>query len=164
MTMSGASQQGEWTRLASLSEHEREAYLEEYYTELAGLPEEERSGHLEAMISQVYSLPEDEIVALTRSRLKAWTRMEPEAARKVAGSYEAVMSTMPGSIAWQRVSVVRSAAKALSPEEQAAIRSLNPHVLPPDPAMGPASSTHKSQAQAAARTVRSPWWAFWKRG
>ncbi len=150
-----------WHRLMEAEESERQRSLVEHFRSLSTVSEEERRASLKTMIEAVYSHPKEDIKSFTKSRLRLWTQLDPEAARVLVDSYNATVDGMPGEVAWTRVAIVREAANELSKEEQDALRSLNPKILPEDPAASYVGSV-KTVNESPEEPIAKPWWVFWR--
>jgi alkanesulfonate monooxygenase SsuD/methylene tetrahydromethanopterin reductase-like flavin-dependent oxidoreductase (luciferase family) len=150
----------EWAGLAQVEESAREAAMLATYVELAGLPEDDRRGRLAAMAAGEYALSDDLLRPFTRSRMRCWLKMDTDAARRVASSYDAVLSGMPGPIAMRRVALVQTLAKDMTAEEEDALRELVPNVFAGMPRR---VEEIVRRAPEAPPKARKPWWAFWSR-
>ena len=116
----------DWADLACRPDSEREDYLQRFYAQLAELPEPTRLARLRTMVDATYALPDDEFRALTAGRLRAWLRLDGEAATRVAQSYDAVLRELPAGAAMRRVAVVQTLMRDLSEDDQRRLRELNP--------------------------------------
>lgn len=170
MTTPSVEADQEWVaKLAAASEEEREALMKTRYMDLASLDEEERRARLRAMTLAEYTLSDDELRPITRSRLRVWLSMDPEMARKVAGSLEAIMAEVPGSIAWRRVALVQTMARELSVEDAARLREIIPGAFADRLAAVTGLASRTTAERTSTRTAttaprKKPWWAFWKKG
>jgi hypothetical protein len=152
----------EWAQiLSSTSGGKREVAMHERYGELADLPEDERRRRLRAMTFAEYSFPDAELREITVSRLRTWLTMDPEAAKRIAASLEAVMAEMPGDIAWRRVALVQTMAREFSSDDVLRLRELVPGIFGGQPAATDRPDRTTTQAPAEARR-KKPWWAFWR--
>ena len=162
MTMRETTADQEWGRLAEVEEGQREAQMLARYTEVAALPEEERQQRLRAMAEAEYALPDELLRPFTKSRVRVWLQMEPEAARTVARSYDRVMERMPGPVAMRRVAIVQTLAREFPQEDQQRLRDLVPGVF-----VGRDRQAQMAVDSPPPRAVeqprKKPWWAFWRR-
>lgn len=164
MNMPATEADQAWAKLATLPEEEREPQMAARYTELASLSEDERRQRLRAMAEAEYALPDDHLRPFSLSRLRVWLRLDPEIARTVAGSYDAVMMQMPGSAAWRRVAIVQTLAREFSLEDLQRLRSLIPGAFAEQAtALSGVPSRAPTPVEAAPSQPKKPWWAFWKK-
>lgn len=166
MTTADTSSDQAWGGLAAASEDERRRQIQERYTELAAVPEDERHRRLRAMAEAEYALPDDDLRSFTISRLRALLSIDPDAARTITASNDAVMKRMPGTTAMRRISLIQTMAKDFTPDEQHQLRELIPGVFG-DQAIGAtaasiATSSVTPAEQSAAQPKKKPWWAFWR--
>ena len=156
-----------WRGLADAGEEEREEKMRTHYSSLAAMPEEQRREQLKTMARVEYTLPEGKIRPFHTSRLRIWLSMEPDQARLVAASTEAIMNDMPGDIAMRRVAVVQTLARNFNPADQARLRELVPRVFAEQTRFTlDQSATDRREVlerAAEAPAPKKPWWAFWKR-
>ncbi len=151
----------DWIQLANATEEARDQGVQKRYTDLAAMPEEERRNQMRTMVQALYTLPDDKVHAFTKSRLRAWARMEDASVKRVAASYKAVMDERPSQEAWRRVTMVQSAFKDLTPEERTRLQSLLPQLVP-----AATSTTFKPLAptppEQPASAKKKGWWPFRK--
>lgn len=152
-----------WGLLADTGGDEREARMQARYQQLAALTEEDRTRRLVAMARAEYALPDDKLRSFTISRLRVWLRLEAEAARLLASSYDSAMSQLSGAAAMRRVALVQTLVREFSPEAQSRLRTLVPNVFgeSPTPASR-ASITSGTTGEPSKATARKRWWPFWK--
>ena len=138
-----------WKAMARQEAEEREESMVSEYTELAGLGEEDRVGRMQALAESVLDLP----AALRRdfalSRLKVWLRLEPEAAKKVAATYESIAAGLSGDRAEAHMLLVQDLVREFSPEEQERLIGLDPTVFGGAPTLVETPSKKKKR-----------WWPF----
>ncbi len=150
----------EWIKLADVAEGARDQGVQKRYTDLAAMLEEERRNQMRAMVQALYTLPDDKVHAFTKSRLRAWARMEDDAVKRVAASYKVVMDERPSQEAWRRVTMVQSALKDLTPDERTRLQSLLPQLVPA------ATTTFKpltpTPPEEPASAKKKGWWPFRK--
>ncbi len=152
----------DWGLLSDLPAQGREEQMQLLFQAIAALPEEEQRTQLRAIANAEYALPDDKLRTLTISRLRAWLQMDPEEARTVANTYDRVVSSMPLSIAWRRVTLVQTLARDFSADEEQRLRTLVPSVF------GAAGRRIASEAAGGTAPVptlpsqKKPWWAFWR--
>ncbi len=138
-----------WKAMARSEAEEREESMVAEYTELAGLAEEDRVGRMQALADSVLDLPGTQRRDFTLSRLKVWLRLEPEAAKKVASTYESIAAGLSGDRAEAHMSLVRELVGEFSPEEQDQLIALDPTVFGGALTLGQATTTKKKW-----------WWPF----
>ena len=138
-----------WKAMARLEAEEREESMVGEYTELAALAEDERVGRMQALAESVLDLPATQRRDFTLSRLKVWLRLEPEAAKKVAATYELIAAGLSGDRADAHMSLVRELVSEFSPEEQDRLIALAPTVFGGAPTLAQSTSTKKKW-----------WWPF----
>ena len=138
-----------WKAMARQEAEEREESMIAEYTELAGLVEEDRVGRMQALAESVLDLPGTQRRDFTLSRLKVWLRLEPEAAAKVAATYESIAAGLSGDRAEAHMSLVRELVGEFSPEEQDRLIALDPTVFGGALTLGQATTTKKKW-----------WWPF----
>src|SRR2546428_625429 len=97
-----------WGRLADLDETSREEQMTVRYEQLVGLEAEDRRRRLYGMARAEYALSDEKLRSFTRSRLQVWLKMEAEAAKTIATSYDAVMTRMPGDAAMRRIAMAQT--------------------------------------------------------
>jgi hypothetical protein len=167
MTTADAGPDSSWSDLAALDAEAREAGMRDRYTALAALSEDERRRRMQAMAEAEYALPDELLRVFTVSRLRVWLELDPAVAKQIAGSYDAVMTQMPGPIAMRRVSIVQTLAREFPPEDEERLRELVPAVFAGQPhrvvgGAAPQPAPQPSSAPDPPRRTR-PWWAFWRR-
>ena len=152
-----------WHKLAELPEQERDEALVARLNSLAELSEGQRWIELRAMALITSELSNDEAVALTRSRLRAWLKMNPQQVEVLAASYEIAMGNAPADIAWKRIILAQHAVKHLSPEEQHKLHLLFPKEVPEVLATSINPSPEQNELPADKPRKRT-WWPFthWK--
>lgn len=152
----------EWGLLAEKSEEEeRRRLMEARYTELAALAEETRRSRLLPMAQAEYALSDDALRRFTMSRLQVWLHMDQEMAKKIAESYDAVMTQLPATAAMRRVALVQTLARNFSPDDQARLRTLLPRVFAG--AGEAAQARTRAPEPAAAPAMKKAGWQFWKK-
>jgi hypothetical protein len=167
MTTADTGSDQAWGGLAAASEDERQRQIQQRYTELAAMPEDERHRRLRAMAEAEYALPDVELRSFTISRLRALLSIDPDAARTITTSNDAVMKRMPGTTAMRRISLIQTLARDFTPDEQHQLRELIPGVFG-DQAIGAtatAATVSPSATPAGGATDqprKKPWWAFWR--
>lgn len=119
-----------WAQLVDVAAGERERRMEARFLELAKVSEEERRNSFHGMALSAYALPPETRVDFTRSRLRAWLRLDPVTAGPVAASYNATMDRMSGDAAWSRVSTAQAALKGFTPDQQTRLHELFPKEVP----------------------------------
>jgi hypothetical protein len=165
MTTADTSPDQSWGELTEAPEDERQAQMQQRYTEVAALPDGERSTRLRAMAQAEYALPDAELRSFTISRLRALLSIDPEAARTITNTYNAVMQQMPGAIAMRRISLIQTLSREFSLDEQHHLRELMPGVFGDQAVAAPApTSAAAPAAQQPAVPAKKPWWAFWRKG
>ena len=129
-----------WKAMARRDAEEREESMVYEYAELADLAEEDRVGRMQALAESVLDLPGTQRREFTLSRLKVWLRLEPEAAERVAATYESIAAGLSGDRADAHMSLVRDLVGEFTPEEQDRLIALDPTVFGGAATlMGPAS-------------------------
>lgn len=153
----------EWMALADLDPSQRDAKVEAWFIGLAALPEEQRRARLLGIALADCSLPDGSARELTLSRLRAWLKMDPQAAMKVASSFDAVMDNVPADHAIRRVAIAQSAVQEFSTQERERLRELLPRVF--SSAVTKASSLAPScpLPQGGRGLGKKPFWRFWDR-
>ena len=139
-----------WKAMARQEAEEREESMVIEYAELAGLAEEDRIGRMQALADSVLDLPATQRRDFTLSRLKVWLRLEPEAATKVAATYESIAAGLSGDRADAHMSLVRELVGEFSPEEQDRLIALDPTVFGGAPTLAQSTSPEKKKW----------WWPF----
>ena len=155
-----------WGLLADEEEEERRTKMLRRYTELTTLSEEERMSQMMGMAVAEYELSEANLLSFTLSRLSVWLSVEPEMARQLSASYDAVMLKIPGRHAMRRVSSVQTLAKEFSLEQQTQLIDLLPDVFGGLEDAILARSRLQNLATtptAPAAQVKKSWWPFGKR-
>ena len=138
-----------WKALARRETEEREESMVLEYTELAGLHEEDRVGRMQALAEAVLDLAAGQRRDFALSRLRVWLRLEPEAAKRVAASYESIAAKLSGDRAHAHIALVQDLVREFSPEEQDRLIALDSTVFGGAP----------TEMQAAASKKRW-WWPF----
>ena len=137
-----------WKAMARSEAVEREEGMVLEYTELAGLSEEDRTGRMQALADAVLDLPATQRRDFALSRLKVWLRLEPEAAKRVAASYESIAAKLSGDRADAHMSLVQDLVREFSVDEQGRLIALDPTVF------GGVS------AEMEAASKKRWWWPF----
>ena len=138
-------------------DHEFSALIQK----LPELNDAEREQEIRQMIEAEYSQDEEGLREITQTRLQAVLALDDEAARKVAETYDSVMNTMPGDIAFRRAAVVQTTARhQFSVDEEAKLRELVPNVLGEKP-KEISVDTPGPQEPVEAYPKRR-WWMFWQ--
>ena len=142
-----------WFRLADLEGLEREGSMLVQYAELAAMPEEERVAQMLANAEALYDLPDDRLRDFTRSILRAWLKLEPEAAGIVGESYEQVIKKLPGNKAMRRVGFMQTMVKAadFTLEEQDQLTALAPSIFGGATRTDVSTVTREREEEAAAQ-------------
>jgi hypothetical protein len=163
MTTADVDADSGWSDLVTLDDESREARMRERYTALAALSEDERRHRMRAMAQAEYDLPDGQLRSFTVSRLSVWLGLEPDVARQIATSYDAVMMQMPGPVAMRRVGIVQTLAREFPPEDEERLRDLVPGVFVGQPHRVVTGATPQPSAASAPPQRDRPWWAFWRR-
>ena len=96
-----------------------------------------------------YSIcPQRSGATLRCPRLKVWLRLEPEAAKRVAASYESIAAKLSGDRADAHMSLVQDLVREFSVDEQGRLIALDPTVF------GGVS------AEMEAASKKRWWWPF----
>ncbi len=119
----------EWGKLADAEVEERETKITQRYGELAGLSDEDRRSQMWPLIRAEYALDDQKLRVFAVSRLRVWLKMDPEAAKGIATTYDGIMMEMPGPDAMRRVAVVQTVYREFSVEEQDRLVELVPAVF-----------------------------------
>ena len=129
MTTPEMATDAEWGKLADAEVEERETKITQRFGELVGLSEEERRSQMWPLIRAEYALDDPKLRVFTLSRLRVLIRMDPEAAKGVATTYDRIMAEMPGPDAMRRVAVVQTVYREFKENEQELIVKLIPGVV-----------------------------------
>jgi hypothetical protein len=153
----------DWQRVVSMEEGpERDREIAAGLRKLPYLEGTELDSEVRKLIEAEYSLDEDGLRAVTFARLRALLSLGDEGAAKVADTYDRVMNTMPGDIAFRRAAVVQTVARhQFGAEDEARLKALLPNVLGEKPAE---VSVKTPGPQEPVRPYpRRRWWQFWQR-
>ncbi|HEY7268190.1 MAG TPA: hypothetical protein VH951_00050 [Dehalococcoidia bacterium] len=139
---------------------QRDMELTSQLRQLPYLEDIELRSETRRLIEAEYSLQdEDELRDVTIARLHSILTLNDDAAHKVATTYDSVMNTMPGDIAFRRAAVVQTVARhQFSVEEEARLRDLFPSVLGEKPKELQSAT---SGSPLVKETKGRPWWKFW---
>ena len=151
----------DWKHTVDMAEGpQRDMELINQLKQLPYLDDMERRSETRSLIPEAeYSLKDEEALRdITIARLKGVLALDDDGAHKVAATYESVMNTMPGDIAFRRAAVVQTVARhQFSVDEEARLRDLFPGVLGEKP-------KELQPAGAGSPLVKSKraWWKFWE--
>jgi hypothetical protein len=113
--------------------------------------------------SRQSTVPDDEgLRDITNARLRAILSLDDHGARSIAETYDSVMNTMPGDLAFRRAASVQTVARhEFSVDEEARLRALIPNVLGEKPKE--LSAPTPGPQEPAEPYPRRRWWMFWQR-
>jgi hypothetical protein len=94
MTTHHTAPDNQWARLATVPELKRIDLMMDAFVDIAGLSEDERLQRLYTMVTAEGSLPDDTLFEMTKSRLRAWTRMDEQVAHTVADDFYPLLREM----------------------------------------------------------------------
>jgi hypothetical protein len=153
----------DWQKIVSMDDGpERDGQIAAGLRKLPYLEGDERDAEARRLIEAEYRLDEDGLRAVTFARLRALLSLDDEGAAKVAETYDRVMNTMPGEIAFRRAAVVQTVARhEFDAEDEARLKALLPNVFGEKPAE---VSVKTPGPQEPVRPYpRRRWWQFWQR-
>lgn len=125
---------GGWSWLRDADDLTLQSRMTSFFDGLAGTDEGQRRQRLRPLIDAEYHLPDEVLRRVTMARLRALLTLSQDAAERVAGSYDAIMNSLEGEIAFKRAALVQQMARELSIEEEERLHSLLPNVFGDKPA------------------------------
>ena len=160
----------DWRGLAKLDDEEQIAAICERLNELASHSESRLATEVEELLMAEIDLEDHEMERLTRSRLRAWLQIAPEAAGRFAIATEGARETLAGPSAMRSTMAVQGAVRNLERKEVVQLLEVAPpirraiseeflEVLTAEFHLGEAEPS----ADAAPERIRihKPWWRFW---
>lgn len=159
----------EWRALSELDDGARESAMREWFEELLAMPADSRSERVEAMLLAEQELDDDAFAAMTLSRLRTWTRFEPEQTHELASSLLAARQRLPGDAAMRSVVTVQTVIRELPMEETGRLIQAAPSVrdaLPEDMLKSLDAMARPETAAAVGEVETTPkkrFWQFWRR-
>jgi hypothetical protein len=153
----------DWKKIVDMPDGaERDRELANALKQLPYLEDEPRRAETHRLIEAEYSLGEEDLQALTMSRLRALLSLDDAGAARIAETYEDVMNSMTGEIAFRHAAVVQTIARhQFSVEEEARLKALMPNVFGEKPAE--VSVGTPGPQEPAEPYPEKRWSFFWRR-
>jgi hypothetical protein len=152
---------GRWSWLAEADDDTLDERLYAELSEMARLNEGERRQRLRPLIEAEYSLPDETLHRITRVRLRTLLALDTAAAHRLADSYDSIMNSLPGEVAFRHAEMVQQVARDMGVEDEERLRALLPNEFGEKP--GEVSVETPGPREPVEGYPRRRWSTFWRR-